>query len=201
MRKAFQLGFVEFAAPRLEQELQYDAEMIGSTVTESEGDGSAYLSLDLNHHNIALRGSDQTEPRCLGPLVTNDIAIKDWAARIEAYDLKPSVKTDARPGVPKLVEVPLHKLHHIGFELKEQSHHRDAGALLSSHKVLIIWDPARRTAGHNLASNYFDPDQVPVELYANMDICVAEQRWLNHGCGSRWVSFNRTRHRPAAPEF
>jgi catechol-2,3-dioxygenase len=259
MSKAFQLGFVEFGTHRLEQELQYYTEVIGATATESEGDRSAYLSLGLDHHNIVLRASDQAGFRCLGLLVTKDMAIEDWAAHIKAHGLKTSVKTDARPGVSKLVEVvepgghlvqlysemslpapgfgkrgivpiklghaalmspdaprsvkffeevlgftitdrlkpratfltcnrdhhvlnlveaPFKKLHHIAFELMERSHHHDAADLLSSHKIPIVWGPARHTAGHNLASYHFDPDQVLVELYTDMDLYVAELGWF-----------------------
>ena len=105
MSKAFQLGFVELGTQRIEPELRYYTEVIGATVTESEADGSAYLSLGLDHHNIALRASAQTGMRCIGLQVTKDIAMEDWATRIKKQGLNPSIKTDARPGVSKLVEV------------------------------------------------------------------------------------------------
>ena len=105
MSRAFQLGFVELATQRIEPELRYYTEIIGATVTEREADGSAYLSLGLDHHNIALRASTETAMRCIGLQVTKDLSIEDWAVRIKDRGLNPSVKTDARPGIPKLVEV------------------------------------------------------------------------------------------------
>src|ERR1700674_1080227 len=98
MSKAFQLGFVELGTHQIERELRYYMEVIGATVTESEADGSAYLSLGLDHHNIALRASAQTAMRCIGLQVTKDLSIEDWAVRIKDRGLNPSVKTDARPG-------------------------------------------------------------------------------------------------------
>ena len=259
MSRAFQLGFIELGTQRIEPELRYYTEVIGAKVTESEADGSAYLSLGLDHHNIALRASAQTGMRCFGLQVTKDIAIEDWATRIKKHGLNPSIKTDARPGVSKLVEVvepgghllqlysqmslpapgfgargivpnklghiaimspeaqrsvqffedvlgfsitdriepgatfltcnrdhhvlnlvtaPFQKLHHIAFELKGRSQHHDAADLLSSNQIPIVWGPARHTAGHNLASYHFDPDQVLVELYADMDVFIPELGWF-----------------------
>ena len=259
MSKAFQLGFVEFGTQRIEPELRYYTEVIGATVTESEPDGSVYLSLGLDQHNIALRSSTQTGMRCIGFQVTKDIAIADWAVHIKNFGLNPIVKSDARPGVSKLVEVvepgghvlqlysemsvpapgfasrgivpnklghvaimspeaaksakffedvlrfsitdridpgaafltcnrdhhvlnlvtaPLQKLHHIAFELRARSQHHDAADLLSANQIPIVWGPARHTAGHNLASYHFDPDQVLVELYADMDVLIPELGWF-----------------------
>jgi catechol-2,3-dioxygenase len=259
MSKAFQLGFVEFGTQRIEPALQYYTEVIGATVTESESDGSVYLSLGLDHHNVALRSSAQKGMRCIGLQVTKDITIEEWATRIKDYGLSPAIKTDSRPGVSKLVEVvepgghvlqlysemsvpapgfavrgivpnklghvaimspeapksavffedllrfsitdridsgvtfltcnrdhhvlnlvaaPFRKLHHIAFELKGRSQHHDAADLLSSNHIPIVWGPARHTAGHNLASYHFDPDQVLVELYADMDVFIPELGWF-----------------------
>ena len=259
MPRAFQLGFVEFATQRIDPELRYYTEVIGATVTEREADGSAHLSLGLDHHNIVLRTSPEAGMRCVGLRVTKDISIEDWAVRIKACGLNPSVKTDARPGVPKLVEVvepgghllqiysvmdsptpgfgargivpnklghialmspdaeksaqffeevmgftitdrlepgttfltcsrdhhvlnavtaPFRKLHHLAFELKGRSQHHDAADLLSSNQIPIVWGPARHTAGHNISSYHFDPDQVLVELYAEMDVFVPELGWF-----------------------
>ncbi|MCK1667712.1 VOC family protein [Bradyrhizobium sp. 153] len=259
MPRAFQLGFVELGTQHIEPELLYYTEVIGAKVTERAADGSAYLSLGLDHHNIALRVSAETGLRCVGLQVTRDVSIEDWAMRLSEQGLGTSVKTDARPGVTKLVEVvepgghvvqlyaemslpapgfathgivpnklghiaimspeaaksvkffeqalgfamtdridpgatfltcnrdhhvlnvvdaPLRKLHHIAFELKSRSHHHDAADFLSSHNIPIVWGPARHTAGHNLASYHFDPDQVLVELYADMDILIPELGWF-----------------------
>jgi catechol-2,3-dioxygenase len=105
MSKAFQLGYVEFGTKQIEQEHRYYTEVIGATTTESEADGSVYLSLGLDHHNIALRPSERAEMRCFGLRVTQDVAIEDWVARLEAHGLRASIKSDARPGISKLLEV------------------------------------------------------------------------------------------------
>jgi catechol 2,3-dioxygenase-like lactoylglutathione lyase family enzyme len=193
--------------------------------------------------------------RCIGFQVTKDIAIEDWAIHIKNFGLSPVVKSDARPGVSKLVEVvepgghvlqlysemsvpapgfasrgivpnklghvaimspealksaqffedvlrfsitdridpgatfltcnrdhhvlnlvtaPFQKLHHIAFELRARSQHHDAADLLSANQIPIVW----HTAGHNLASYHFDPDQVLVELYADMDVLIPELGWF-----------------------
>jgi catechol-2,3-dioxygenase len=259
MLKAFQLGFVELGTQQIEEELRYYTEVIGATVTDGETNRSAYLSLGLDHHNIALRTSAQTGMHCIGLQVSKDIAIEEWAARLEKHGLNSSIKSDARPGVSKLVEViepgghllqlysemslpapgfgtrgivpnklghvalmspeaqksaqffedvlgfaitdrieagatfltcnhdhhvlnlvtaPFQKLHHIAFELRGRSQHHDAADLLSSKQIPVVWGPARHTAGHNLASYHFDPDQVLVELYADLDVFIPELGWF-----------------------
>jgi catechol-2,3-dioxygenase len=80
--------------------------------------------------------------------------------------------------VLNLVTASFQKLHHIAFELRGRSQHHDAADLLSSRQIPIVWGPARHTAGHNLASYHFDPDQVLIEFYADMDVFIPELGWF-----------------------
>ncbi len=105
MSRAFRLGFIELGTQRLEPELKYYTEVIGAKVTERAADGSVYLSLGLDHHNIALKTSEEAGLRCFGLQVTNDRPLEDWATHLKDRGLTASLKTDARPGVPKLLEM------------------------------------------------------------------------------------------------
>ncbi|WP_315834744.1 VOC family protein [Bradyrhizobium prioriisuperbiae] len=105
MSKAFRLGFIELGTQRIEPELKYYTEVIGAKVTERAADGSTYLSLGLDHHNIALKVSEEAGLRCFGLQVTNERSLDDWATRIRDVGLTPTLKSDARPGVAKLLEV------------------------------------------------------------------------------------------------
>ncbi len=84
-----------------------------------------------------------------------------------------------------MVEAPFRKLHHIAFELRERAQHHDAADLLSAANIPIVWGPARHTAGHNLASYHFDPDQVLVEFYADMDVYIPELARSNRAPGTK----------------
>jgi catechol-2,3-dioxygenase len=103
--KAFQLGYIELGTRDAEREREYYTQIIGATTTETGSKGSVYLSLGLDHHNIALSPGGEPGLRQIGLRVTNDLSVEEWASRIEAHGLNTTVKTDARPGVAKLVEV------------------------------------------------------------------------------------------------
>lgn len=259
MSRAFQLGYVELGTLKPEIELKYYAEVIGATATERGSDGTVYLSLGLDHHNVIVRASEKAGLRCIGLQITADISLEDAAKQIRAHGLEVQVKSDARAGMAKLleltepgghvlelytemsmpapgfgkrgvvpnklghiavmtpdaprsvkffnevlgfhvtdridpgatfltcnrdhhvlnvVEAPFRKLHHIAYELRDRAQHHDAADLLSAANIPIVWGPARHTAGHNLASYHFDPDQVLVEFYADMDVFIPELGWF-----------------------
>ncbi|WP_204316362.1 hypothetical protein, partial [Serratia marcescens] len=64
MSRAFQLGYVELGTLKPEIELKYYAEVIGATATERGSDGTVYLSLGLDHHNVIVRASEKAGLRC-----------------------------------------------------------------------------------------------------------------------------------------
>ncbi|TDN01195.1 hypothetical protein CEE86_12475, partial [Lactobacillus crispatus] len=105
MSRAFRLGFIELGTQRLEPELKYYTEVIGAKVTECGADGSVYLSLGLDHHKVALKTSEEAGLQGFGLQETSDRPLEDWAVHLKDRGLTASLKTDARPGVPKLLEV------------------------------------------------------------------------------------------------
>jgi catechol 2,3-dioxygenase-like lactoylglutathione lyase family enzyme len=76
--------------------------------------------------------------------------------------------------VVNIVGVPESRVHHIAFELKDNSCHPMASDLLRRAGVKIQWGPSRHTAGHNLAGYHFDPEKVLLELYTEMDVFIPE---------------------------
>lgn len=76
--------------------------------------------------------------------------------------------------VINLVTAPDHKVHHIAFELTDNSAHSRAADALAARGVPTLWGPVRHTAGHNLAGYHHDPDKVMIELYTEMDVFVPE---------------------------
>jgi hypothetical protein len=58
---------------------------------------------------------------------------------------------------------------------------RDWGALhdacdyLTKKKVQLVWGPLRHTVGHNIAAYHRNPDDIRVELFAEMDLMKDEE--------------------------
>lgn len=71
--------------------------------------------------------------------------------------------------VVNIVAAPDDRIHHIAFQLKGNASHAMACDTLRENGVPVRWGPARHTAGHNLAGYHFDPENVLIELYTDMD--------------------------------
>lgn len=76
--------------------------------------------------------------------------------------------------VVNVVKLPESRVHHIAFQLKDNAHHAVACDTLRKAGIRTLWGPARHTAGHNLAGYHYDPDQVMIELYTEMDVFIPE---------------------------
>lgn len=105
MSRAFQLGYIELSTPQPEPQLKYYAEVIGATETERDGQGTVYLSLGLDHHNIIVRPSEKAGLRCIGLQITSDVSLEDAAKQLRGHGVDVQVKSDARPGMAKLLQV------------------------------------------------------------------------------------------------
>ncbi|RHW38448.1 glyoxalase/bleomycin resistance/extradiol dioxygenase family protein [Lysinibacillus yapensis] len=65
-------------------------------------------------------------------------------------------------------------MHHIAFELRSAAHQFKSSDILAMHEIPTLWGPQRHTAGHNIASYHFDPDQHVIEFYTDMDKYIPE---------------------------
>lgn len=74
--------------------------------------------------------------------------------------------------VINVVGLPESRIHHIAFELRDNGEHVRAADVLFRNDNPTIWGPSRHGAGHNVAAYHFDPDQVMIELYTQMDVYV-----------------------------
>lgn len=61
------------------------------------------------------------------------------------------------------------KLNHLAFEVKDFSDLVRASDLLVRNDFPLEWGPARHMVGHNCASYHFNPDNLRIELFAEMD--------------------------------
>ena len=104
MPDVFRLAYVDLATPSVEQALSYYRDVLGTTVVEASGD-AAYLSLGLDHHNIALRAAARPGIQAIGLQLSTGTDPADLQRRLEEMGLTVSRQSDARPGVPMLLEV------------------------------------------------------------------------------------------------
>lgn len=66
-------------------------------------------------------------------------------------------------------------LHHIAFELRDWGAIHDACDYLTKKKVPLVWGPLRHVVGHNIAAYHRNPDNIRVELFAEMDLMKDEE--------------------------
>ena len=112
MPNVFRLAYVDLATASLAESLEYYGKIIGATTIESGGN-DAYLSLGLDHHNIALHVAPKPGLRAIGLQVGRDVPLDDLARQLRGLGLTANVKTDSRPGVSTLLEVPDVAGHHF----------------------------------------------------------------------------------------
>jgi len=105
MPHVFQLGFVEFPSHDVDAELSYYANVLGAQATETGGSGAAYLSLGVDHHNIALRKADTPDTVTVGYRLTRDVSLERMARLLREAGLQAELHSDARPGLAKLLSV------------------------------------------------------------------------------------------------
>ena len=66
-------------------------------------------------------------------------------------------------------------LHHIAFELRDWGEIHNACDFLAKKKIHLVWGPLRHVVGHNIAAYHRNPDEIRVELYAEMDLMKDEE--------------------------
>jgi catechol-2,3-dioxygenase len=103
MVRAFQLGYLELETASFDEEFDYYDRIIGTSPVERTGT-AAYLSFGLDHHNIALVSGGESRLAALGFRVTGG-DLSDVAKKLRQEGLQAQLRSNARPGVPKLVEV------------------------------------------------------------------------------------------------
>jgi catechol 2,3-dioxygenase-like lactoylglutathione lyase family enzyme len=103
--KVFRLGYVALATVDIERTKQHYLEAIGLTETAKGDDGSVFLSLGYDHHNIVLSPAGEKALRHIGFQLNPGIAIAEFAKEVRAFGLAAEIKTDSQPGIAELVEV------------------------------------------------------------------------------------------------
>ena len=103
--KVFRLGYVALETADLERTIDHYLQTLGMTETAKGDDGSVYLSIGHDHHDLVLRPAKQKSLLHLGFHLKPHIAVADFAREVQEYGLAATIKTDSQPGVAELVEV------------------------------------------------------------------------------------------------
>jgi catechol-2,3-dioxygenase len=103
--KVFQLGYVALETADFERTRDHYLGTIGMTQTAKGDDGSAFLSIGYNSHDIVLKPAAGKALLHLGYNLKPGIELKDFAADAEEFGLSAKIKSDSQPGIAKLVEV------------------------------------------------------------------------------------------------
>ena len=103
--KVFQLGYVALGTPDIQRAKDHYLKNLGMTEVARDGDGSVYLSMGYNHHDIVLRPAAQKALLHVGFHLKPHITVGDFARDVREIGLTAAVKTDSQPGVAELVEV------------------------------------------------------------------------------------------------
>jgi catechol 2,3-dioxygenase-like lactoylglutathione lyase family enzyme len=103
--KVFQLGYVALGTPDIERTKDHYLQTMGLTKAQQGDDGSLYLSIGYNHHDLVLRPAKQKALLHLGFHLKPHISIVEFAREAREHGLPTTVKTDSQPGIAELVEV------------------------------------------------------------------------------------------------
>ena len=103
--KTFQLGYVALGTPEIERTKDHYLQILGMTEVSRGDDGSVYLSIGYNHHDLVLRPAKQKALLHVGFHLKPHIAVNDFAGQARELGLAATVKTDTQPGISELVEL------------------------------------------------------------------------------------------------
>lgn len=103
--KVFQLGYVTLATPDLERTKDHYLRTLGMNEVARGDDGSVYLSIGYNHHDLVLRPADEKALVHVGFQLKPHITVADFVRDAQAAGLAATVKTDSQPGVAEVVEI------------------------------------------------------------------------------------------------
>lgn len=98
------LGHIALYTTDIDRLLAYYTEVLGFTVTERAGDGTAYLSTDIDHHNVVLSPAAKAGLRHMAFQLAGGASLQDVASHLRRQGIKVASRTDAQPGIAELLE-------------------------------------------------------------------------------------------------
>ena len=105
MRKPSKLGYADLAAKDIEAMEHYYSNVMGLSLVEKGEDGKRYFSTGLDHHNIILTPSDDSNLVGMGLQLASDVSLRDVKKEIGQQGIAAQLKSDAQPGIPEMLEL------------------------------------------------------------------------------------------------
>jgi catechol 2,3-dioxygenase-like lactoylglutathione lyase family enzyme len=161
MPNVFRLAYVDLATPSLDDARHYYETVLGLQPVESSG-ASAYLSLGLDHHNLALHQAGREGLGAIGLQVSAGVPLPDLARKLQDLGFQSELKSDARPGVSSLLSVEAggHQFEIIADMASPAPGFPHAGVspLRLGHVAVLSPDPARLLQFLNEGLGFFTTD-------------------------------------------
>jgi len=105
MPKTFQLGYVGMNVSDVERAADYYLETMGTTEVDRDADGTRYLSIGYDHHDIILRPAQEKSLLNVGFQLYPDTDMDALVKEANDFGVKAQRKSDSLPGVKDLVEI------------------------------------------------------------------------------------------------
>lgn len=105
MIKTIRLGYADFQTKDISRMAEYYEETLGLTTVEEGDDGERYLSTGLDHHNVILRKSNESELGTIGFQIAETDSLENIQKYLQEQGFDAQIKTDSQPGVAKLIEL------------------------------------------------------------------------------------------------
>ena len=182
MIKPFKLGYADFASKDIEAMEHYYTNVMGLPLVEKDADGIRYLSTGLDHHNIALTPSNQSNLQCIGFQLGKQYELKDVEKQLKQQGISAEHKSDARPGLPKLLELtdPDDFIVHLFTNMETPAPHFKENGIVPNklgHLALGSMDPNRSVAFYNNVLNFEYTDKIGDR--ASFITCNSDHHVLN----------------------
>jgi catechol-2,3-dioxygenase len=105
MIKTVKLGYADFNCTDLPKMTDYYENVIGFTLVEEGDNGEKYISSSLDHHNIVLRSSNESELSTIGFQIAENDTLENVQKYLTNLGIQSEVKSDNQPGIRKLLEM------------------------------------------------------------------------------------------------
>jgi catechol 2,3-dioxygenase-like lactoylglutathione lyase family enzyme len=182
MIKVFRLGYAEFATGNPDGMLHYYTEIMGLNVVERAGDGTAYLSIGLDHHNVVVRPGSESRIAAVGWQLDGKMTLAEVARALREHGISSEIRHDARPGIAELLEVqdPAGYTLHLYTQMKMPAPGYGKSGIVPlklGHLALCAPDARKTVAFYRDILNFWETDW----LYdrANFLTCNHDHHTLN----------------------
>lgn len=104
MVQVARLAHAAFVTPDVDALLTYYTEVIGLTLVERTGDGTAYLSNTADHHQLMLSPSNESQISHIAFQLDDSLSLEEASSQLRSQGIKVETQSDPQPTIAKLLE-------------------------------------------------------------------------------------------------